>query len=66
MDALLEGDVYLDFPYESAKFRREQATGKVFRRFYGQQEKEIAPSSDLFHQALAAGTMITRDDYFRG
>ena len=30
MDALLEGDVYFDFPYESAKFRREQATGKVF------------------------------------
>ncbi len=65
MDAFLAGDVYLDFPFESAKFRYEKATGKVFRRFYGQPEKEIPPESDLYHQAIAAGTMIAREDYFQ-
>jgi hypothetical protein len=27
------GDVYIDFPYEDAKFRYEKASGKAFRRF---------------------------------
>jgi hypothetical protein len=63
LDAFHAGDVYIDYPYESAKFRFEKASGKVFRRFYGELEKEISPSSALYHDALSGGRMITREDY---
>ena len=65
LDAFQKGDVYIDFPFEDAKFRFDKATGKVFRRFYGQPEKEIDPGSALFNEAIAAGDAITRDDYLR-
>ncbi len=65
MDAFIEGDVYIDFPYERAKFRYEKATKKVYRRFYGESEDEIPPSSNLYNQAICEGKQITRDDYFR-
>ena len=64
MDAFQAGDVYLDYPYESAKFRFEKESGKVFRRFYGQPEKEILPSSELYNEAISAGTQITREKYY--
>lgn len=35
MDAFLKGDVYIDFPYEKAKFRFEKDTLKVYQRWYG-------------------------------
>lgn len=63
LDAFRERDVYLDFPFEEAKFRREHATGRVFRRFYGQPEVEIPAASALFHEAIAAGREITREEY---
>ena len=63
LEEFQKGDVYLDLPYEDAKFRYEKATGKVFRRFYGQAEKEISPSSILFHDAISAGKLITQDEY---
>ncbi len=65
MDAFLEGDVYIDFPYEKAKFRFEKDTRKVYRRFYGEPEAEIPPSSNLYNEAISAGEQITREDYFR-
>jgi hypothetical protein len=65
MDAFLAGDVYIDYPYEDAKFRFEKQTGKVYRRFYGQAEKEIDPSSKLYNEAISAGDTITREDYLR-
>ena len=65
MDAFLEGDVYIDFLYEKAKFRFEKDTRKVYRRFYGQPEDEIPPSSNLYNEAISAGEQITREDYFR-
>lgn len=65
LDALKKGDVYIDYAYEDAKFRYEKRTGKVFRRFYGQQEVEIPPSSDLYNQAILAGKQITRAEYYR-
>ncbi len=64
MDAFLQGDVYIDFPYEDAKFRYERATGRVFRRFYGKDEKEIQPDSKLYHEAISAGRQISREEYF--
>ena len=65
MDAFLEGDVYIDFPYEKAKFRFEKDTRKVYRRFYGESEDEIPHSSNLYNEAICAGDQITREDYFR-
>lgn len=55
LDAFSKGDVYIDFPYEDAKFRWESATEKVYRRWYGQKEIEIHHSSDIFNQAISAG-----------
>jgi hypothetical protein len=63
LDAFLEGDVYIDFPYEDAKFRFEKASGKYYRRFYDQAEDEIAPDSALLHEAISAGRLITREEY---
>ena len=65
LDAFDAGDVYIDFPYEDAKFRYEKRTRKVYRRFYGQAEREILPSSDLYHEAIAAARLITQEQYYR-
>ena len=65
LDAMLEGAVFIDFPYERAKFRYEKDTGKVYRRFYGKTENEIPPSSNLYNQAICEGDQITREEYFR-
>ncbi len=59
------GNIYLDYPYEDAKFRWDKGTGKVYRRFYGKREVEIDHTSNLFNEAISAGEQITRDDYFR-
>ena len=57
-------DVYIDYPFEDAKFRYEKETNKVFRRFYGQSEDEIRWDSDLYKQAILSGSEITREQYF--
>jgi len=57
------GDVYLDYPYEGMKFRFDKAAGRVFVRYYGQPEVEIAQSNAHFNEAISAGTVITRDQY---
>jgi hypothetical protein len=62
--AFQAGDVYIDYPYEDAKFRFEKKTGKVFARFNGQPENEIDRSSSLYREAISAGTEITKDEYF--
>lgn len=59
------GDVYIDFPSEDAKFRYEKASGKVFRRFYGEPEQQVPTDSRLYHDAISAGGLITRDEYYR-
>jgi len=65
MDAFLAGDVYIDYPYEDAKFRYEKKTGKVYRRFYGKEEVEIPASSALYNEAISAGKKITREEYHK-
>ena len=65
LNAFLAGDVYIDFPYEDAKFRYEKRTGTVFRRFYGEVESEIPATSALYHEAISAGRPITQEEYFR-
>jgi len=66
IEAVLSGDVYIDYPYEDAKFRYEKATGKVFRRFYGKPEVEIPASSALYNEAISGGKQISKEEYMRG
>jgi len=56
-------DIYIDYPFEHAKFRWDKDTQKVYRRFYGKDEVQIPWSSDLFRQAISAGKEISRDEY---
>ena len=58
-------DIYINYPFEDAKFRWDKDTEKVYRRFYGKEEVEIPHSSDLFNQAISAGREITQDEYYR-
>ncbi len=63
--ALRTGDVYIDFPFEDVKFRYEKTTRRVYRRFYGQPEEPVEPTSELYHDAIRSGVRITREEYFR-
>lgn len=63
-EALTKGNVYIDYAFEDAKFRFDKQSGKVYRRFYGEPEDEISPSSDLYHQAILSGLPISRDEYY--
>lgn len=55
--------VYIDHPFENARFRVEKETGKVFSKFPGKPEKEIRPDSDIYNQAILSGDEITREQY---
>lgn len=65
LDAFRAGDVYIDYPYEEVKFRFEKKTGKAYGRFYGEAENEIDRKSGLYHDAISAGKLITREEYYR-
>lgn len=65
-EAFLRGDVYIDYPYESVMFRFEKASGRVFRRFYGEAEVEVPQDSRLFADARLDGTEIGADLYRKG
>lgn len=56
---------YLDLPDEEVKFRYDEKSDKVYRRFYGEEEDEIKSSSDLYNQAICFNKIITREEYFR-
>ncbi len=64
LEVFKQGDVYIDYAFEDAKFRYEHQTGKVYRRFYGQSEVEIRSDSDIYNQAILSGREITRDEYY--
>lgn len=57
-------DIYIDDPYDHAKFRWEKETDKVYRRFYGKREVEIDHTSDHFNEAISSGREIDREAYF--
>ena len=65
LDAFSEGDVYIDYPFEEAKFRFHKKTGKIYRRFYCQAEVEIEPSSSLYNDAICAGNQIAPEEYLQ-
>jgi hypothetical protein len=63
-DAFLKGDVFIDVPQEHALFRFEKASGKTFRRFYGEPaESELERGSRQFADARIAGTQISAERY---
>lgn len=64
LEAFKQGDVYIDYAFEGAKFRYDSQTGQVYRRFYGQSEVEIRPDADLYNQAILSGRQITHDEYY--
>ena len=64
-EAFQAGDVFIDYPYEGCKFRWEKKTKKVFGRFYGQIEHEIDHTNSIFRDAMSAGKLITREEYYR-
>jgi hypothetical protein len=66
LDLFKRGDVYIDFPYEDALFHYESVSGRIFRRFYGEPESEIARDSKLFHEAISAGEVTTAEHYAQG
>lgn len=65
LDPFQKSDVYIDYPFEDAKFRWEKQTKKVFKRRYGEREFESHYSSDQFRDAISAGKLISREDYYR-
>ncbi len=65
MKAFIEGDVYIDYPYEDVKFSFEREAGKVYRRWYGESEMEIPYDSELYNESHSSGWAITREEYLR-
>lgn len=62
--AFLVGDVDIDYPQETVLFRYEKATGKSYRKFYGDaMESEITHSSTLSNEAILMGEKITAKEY---
>lgn len=59
-----QGDVYIDYPFEDAKFRYEHATSRVFCRFSNREEVAVGYTDDLFRDAMRSGTQIDREQYF--
>jgi hypothetical protein len=64
MSAFQQGDVYIDYPFDDAKFRYEHATSRVFRRFKNREEVEVGYTNDLFRDAMRSGAKIEREQYF--
>ena len=57
-------DIYIDYPFEQAKFRWERETATRYRRFYGEPEVRVGQGSELFAQAVLSGREISREEYF--
>lgn len=66
MKAFIEGDVYIDYPYERVKFRYERETNTVYQRWYEEPEETRIPSdSELYNESHSGGFAITREEYYR-
>ena len=63
LELFRQGDVYIDYPFEDMKFRFDKAGNKVFVHFYGKREVEIEQSNAHFHEAIQAGSVITKEQY---
>ena len=60
--AFIEGDVYIDYPYEDVKFRFEKETGKVYQRWYGGRKwRSRATRSSITSPIRAGGQSPARN-----
>jgi hypothetical protein len=59
-----QGDVYIGYPYDDAKFRYEHATSKVFCRLSNSDEVAVGYTDNLFRDAMRSSTQIDREQYF--
>jgi hypothetical protein len=64
MESFQQGDVYIDYSFEDAKFRYEHATSRVFCRFNSREEVAVGYTDGLFRDAMRSGTQIDREQYF--
>jgi hypothetical protein len=64
MEAFQQGDVYIDYPFQDAKFRYEHATSRVFGRFNNTEEVELGYTNELFRDAMRSGAQIDCGQYF--
>lgn len=66
MQAFIDGDVYIDYPYERVKFRWEHATKTVYQWWYFEAtETQIRHDAELYNEAHSGGFAITREEYYR-
>lgn len=61
-------DVYIDYPFEEVMFRRMKSNGKIYRKFYGEEEfsEPISFDNKLYSDALLSGDEITKEEYEQG
>lgn len=59
-----QGDVYIDYPFEDARFRFDHATKTAYRKWHGQSHETRVPNDNrLYTEAIRSGSEITREDY---
>jgi hypothetical protein len=61
-------DVYIDYPFEEVMFRRMKSNGRIYRKFYGEEEAKdkINYDNKLYNEALLSGNEITKEEYEEG
>tara|TARA_Y100000296_G_scaffold27760_1_gene32419 strand:- start:1488 stop:1709 length:222 start_codon:yes stop_codon:yes gene_type:complete len=57
--------VYIDYPLEEVLFRRENSTGRIYKKFYGKQEsgKVVHYSNRLYSDAIRFGEEVSQEYY---
>ncbi len=62
-----QGDVFIDYDFESVMFRYDAATHTFFRKFHGEAEEHPVPSNNrLLADAIRGGDEIDRGAYTAG
>jgi hypothetical protein len=62
-----QGDVYIDYSFEKVMFRYAFATGRCFRKFYGESEEDEVPyDNGLLNEAIRFGEETDAKVYYTG
>jgi hypothetical protein len=56
-------DVYFDYPFEDVCYRVDHVTKKKYFKFYGEEEGEVHPESNLYWDAFRFGDEMTKAEY---
>lgn len=61
-------NVYIDYPFEEVMYRWDHKYGKIYVKFYGEDEKKSPVPNDnrLFNDALLSGQEISKKVYMEG